>query len=243
MSAGVVAALKVEARTLGARAPRDDGLFTLRDGILLAIGGMGAVAAQAAARRLVTAGADSLISWGVAGGLDPALCAGTICLPSIVLSSDGQSFGTDLHWRELVGAAVMGRQPRLGGTLLTHHSAIDEVAGKAAVWRDTGAEAVDMESVAVAEVAAHHTLPFIAVRVIVDTAADTLPRVVMAASRAGDVSMARLLQGLVRSPGQLAPLLRLAARYRAAAGALASVAHSGALALPVFATAAQRRIA
>ena len=51
-----------------------------------------------------------------------------------------------------------------------------------------------------AEVAAAHTLPFIAVRVIVDTAADALPPAVVAASRAGRVQIARLVGGLVVAP-------------------------------------------
>jgi hypothetical protein len=86
-------------------------------------------------------------------------------------------------------------------------------------------------------------LPFIAVRVIVDTAADTLPGAVLAASSAGQVQIGRLLKGLARSPRDIGPLLRLALRYRAARRGLVTVAHSGALAPLEFAATAANRVA
>jgi len=97
------------------------------------------------------------------------------------------------------------------------------------VFRETGAVAVDMESLSIAEVAAAHSLPFVAVRVIVDTATDVLPRAVTAANRAGQVSMRRLIGGLALAPLELVALIRLAQRYRAAMRSLAAVARSGAL--------------
>jgi adenosylhomocysteine nucleosidase len=115
------------------------------------------------------------------------------------------------------------QRPVTGGKLLTSAQAIDAVADKAAAFRDTGAVAVDMESLAVAQVAAAHRLPFMAVRVIVDTAADRLPQAVMAASHGGQVRIWRLIGGLARAPVELAPLLRLARRYRIARRSLAAV--------------------
>ncbi|HEY0800976.1 MAG TPA: hypothetical protein VGD54_09030, partial [Steroidobacteraceae bacterium] len=74
------------------------------------------------------------------------------------------------------------------------------------------------------EVAAHHNLPFIAVRVIVDTAADKLPRAVVNASRLGSVQIGRLIAGLVLAPAEIAGLIRLAQRYRLAMRSLRVVA-------------------
>jgi adenosylhomocysteine nucleosidase len=111
-----------------------------------------------------------------------------------------------------------------GGVLLTSPQPIDAVADKAAAFRETGAAAVDMESAGVAEVAAAYGLPFIAVRVIVDTAADVLPRAVMAASRGGHVNIPRLIGGLAAAPLDLIALMRLARAYRAATRSLAAAA-------------------
>lgn len=242
-TAGVVAALAAEARTLGSLIRRGNGLFTVGDGTLIAVSGMGDAAAETAARALVDAGATALVSWGMAGGLDPALHAGTICLPSTVVSRDGEAIDIDQHWREILSAAISARRIVVGGKLLTSDRAIDDVAGKAAAFRDTGAAAVDMESLGVAKVAYSHDLPFIAVRVIVDTAADTLPAVVLAAGGGGQVRISRLLLGVVRSPRAIAPLLRLATQYRAATRALVAVARTGVLAPLAFAAVHPTRIA
>jgi hypothetical protein len=73
-------------------------------------------------------------------------------------------------------------------------------------------------------------VPFICVRVIVDTAADALPRAVVAASRAGGIDIWRLLGGLISAPGDVTALIRLARRYRSAMRALRLVARAGSLA-------------
>jgi adenosylhomocysteine nucleosidase len=226
---GVVAALDAEARTLGPAARRADGLALLRDGTLLAVSGIGGSLAAAAAGSLADAGAQCLMSFGLAGGLDPALIAGAIVLPSEVVSRDGLRFATAADWREQLKSAIgrrsiAQRQPVISGTLLSSAAAIDSVADKAAAFRETGAVAVDMESLAIARVAAARGLPFIAVRVIVDTAADALPRAVVAASGGGPVNIGRLIAVLAIAPGEIVALLRLARRYRAATRALAAVA-------------------
>ena len=221
---GVVAALEAEARTLGPAVHRRDGLSSLSDGTLLAISGMGGALAALAARSLVDAGAAALMSFGLAGGLDPTLSAGTVVLPSEVISRDGARFLTSAAWREHLSGAIARERPVAGGALLTCSGAIGAVADKAAAFRATGAVAVDMESLGVAEVAAAHNLPFIAVRVIVDTAADALPRAVMAASRGGRVNIRRLIGGLAVAPLDLIALIRLARAYRAATRSLTAVA-------------------
>lgn len=241
--AGVVAALSVEARTLGSLTRRRDGLWSAHDGALVAVSGMGCTAAGLAARALIDSGAGGLVSWGMAGGLDPHLQAGSICVPSAVLSRDGARFPTAERWRNALMAAIGARCPVVGGELLTSVVAIGDVAGKAAAFRETGALAVDMESLAVAQVAVACEVPFVAVRVIVDTAGDALPPAVMAASRDGPVRISRLVLGVARSPLQFAAVLRLAHRYRTATRALVTVARSGALAPLACGAASRTRIA
>jgi len=235
LTAGVVAALDIEARSLGSRTRRRDGLYEVGDGTLVAVSGMGGAAAVGAAGALVDAGATALVSWGLAGGLDPRLQSGTICLPSVVVSRDGATFATDVHWREILAAAISQHLRVVSGTLLTSAAAIEDVAAKAAAFAETGAVAVDMESAGVAQIAASKRLPFVAVRAIVDTAGDTLPPAVLAAGTEGRMRFARLLFGIVRSPREIAAVMRLAQRYRAASRALGAVARTGALAPLAFA--------
>lgn len=191
-------------------------LALLGEGSLLALSGIGCVAAAAAAHALVDAGVSALMSFGMAGGLDPALKTGSVVIPCELLSMDGARYAACRVWREQVAAAVSPLCAVTEGNLLSSAHAIETPADKAAAFRNTGAAAVDMESSAVAEIAAKHNLPFIAVRVIVDTAYDVLPRAVVAASRAGRVRLARLVGGLILAPREITSLVRLAQRYRIA---------------------------
>jgi adenosylhomocysteine nucleosidase len=223
---GVVAALAAEARALGPVVKRIGDVGCLGDGTLLAVSGMGQAAAGLATGRLIEAGATALLSFGLAGGLDPELAAGSVVFPREVISRDGARFPTSVAWRERLTAVMLKQRPVAGGALLTSARAIDAVADKAAAFRETGAVAVDMESLAVAQVAARHRLPFIVVRVIVDTAEDVLPRAVVAASQGGQVRIWRLIGGLALAPAELFALIRLASRYRAATRSLTMVARA-----------------
>lgn len=224
----------------------------------MALSGMGGAAARQSARGLAESGVEALVSFGMAGGLDPSLVPGTVFLPSEVICADGGAvIATDECWREqlavrLAGEAsdpgapgASGAGPNAGrggpggnrtgllpavtrGRLLTTSKAVGTAADKAVLFHRTGAAAVDMESLAVAEVARGHGLPFIAVRVIVDAAADTLPRAVTAAAdNEGHLRIGRLLGALARTPGELPALIRLGQRYRAANRSLAAVARAG----------------
>lgn len=134
-------------------------------------------------------------------------------------------------WRERIVQSLEARWPVRQGRLLTSVRALGTVADKSAAFRVTGAGAVDMESFAVAEVAAAHGLPFIAVRVIVDTAGDELPPALAGvADASGQLSIGRLARSVVLRPANIATLLRLARRYRAARHSLHAIVRAGALA-------------
>jgi adenosylhomocysteine nucleosidase len=140
---GVVAALEAEARTLGPATRRRDGLASLGDGALLAVSGMGGDLAAPAARRLVEAGASALLSFGLAGGLDPALRAGRVVLPSEVVSRDGIRMQTSSEWRGHLGRAIAELEP-VAGALFSSVVPVSTVEDKTRLFRETGAVAVDM---------------------------------------------------------------------------------------------------
>lgn len=224
---GIVSALPAEARALGPVAPHGAELRRLDEGALLAVSGMGQAAAAAAARRLVLAGAGALASFGMAGGLDPTLICGTVLLPDEIALEGGvvpDILPTSKGWRQRLRAAMPGSCIVCGGRLLTSRQPIARPDAKAAAWRHTGAIAADMESAAIAQVAGQAGLAFIALRVIVDTAADELPAAVIAASAGGSLRVGRLIAGLLRAPADVGALIRLSARYRIATRVLATVA-------------------
>jgi adenosylhomocysteine nucleosidase len=231
MKLGIVAALVAESRSLAPAARPGGRPAILADGTLLIVSGVGLAAATDGARRLLTAGARALLSWGLAGGLDPALAPGTLVLPREVISPEGRVFLTTAVWHERVSDAIAASHRICCGRLLTCREPLGSTAAKALAFRETAAVAVDMESSAVAEVAAVEQLPFLVVRAIVDTARDAVPQVALQAASAGQGSLRfdRLLAMLARTPGELPALIRLARRYRSASRALSAVAASGAL--------------
>jgi adenosylhomocysteine nucleosidase len=211
---GVVAALEFEARSLGA----------VSDGSLVRVSGVGAANAARAARELVAAGVGALLSWGVAGALDPALGCGAVLLPAEILGPASaaalplQRLATCRSWRERVAAALQAHAPLSAGALLTSALPVATAASKARLFRDTRAVAVDMESAAVAHVAAEHALPFITLRVILDTASVSLPGSVMRTLEPVNAGRSGLWRAaaLTSAPADWGALLRLAAAYRAA---------------------------
>ena len=197
---------------------------------MLAVSGIGGPAASLAASALVDAGVAALMTFGLAGGLNPALAAGSVVLPAEVVARDGTRFATSGAWRERLSAALSVHCAVLGGVVLSSDRSINSPQEKASAFLETGAAAVDMESVSVARIAAEHQMPFICVRVIVDTAADALPRAVVAASGAGRVQIGRLLGGLIVAPGDVPAMIRLAQRYRCAMQVLKLVARTSSFA-------------
>jgi adenosylhomocysteine nucleosidase len=230
---GIVTALAAESRALGRLAPAGACLATLADGSRVAVSGVGRAAAADGARRLIESGVTALISWGMAGGLDPVLGAGTLLLPGEVISAEGERFLTAREWRTCLARAVAAWRTASDGALLTCAEPLGSPADKAAAFLATAAVAVDMESDAVAQIAARHRLPFLAVRAIVDTADEALPPALTeAVVTAGTMRGPQMIGALLRSPGEMAALMRLAWAYRAARRTLIAVARSGALAPP-----------
>jgi len=235
---GIVAALTAEARTLlpvqPARVSAVGGsaIHILRNGDLLIISGMGSAAATQAARTLVAAGARALLSFGLAGALDPALAAGAVLLPAAVTDGAGTVHAAYDPWRERLAALQLahGNTQALivEGALLSVAEPLTTAQGKSQARARTGAVAVDMESFAIAQVAADQGVKFAVARVVVDTAADSLPGVVLQATDVrGEVDYRRLASGLLRRPPELLALLRLAQRYRVAMRSLRALAAAG----------------
>jgi nucleoside phosphorylase len=227
---GIVAALTAEARTLGPLRSTPDrthalAISTLRDGNLLIISGMGPQAAARAAAALVAAGADGLLSFGLAGALDPQLPAGAMLLPDAVTDGTGAVHRTCAVWRERLAARAGAES---GGTLLSLAQPLLTPLAKSAARTRTQAYAVDMESFAIGSVATQAQVNFAVARVVVDTAVDSLPASVLRATDAqGVVNYPRLVSGLLRSPLELFALLRLASRYRMAMGTLRKLGRQG----------------
>jgi hopanoid-associated phosphorylase len=180
------------------------------EGIVVACGPGPRRVAQGIAALVAGAPAGTfagIISFGCAGGLDPALASGACIVPDAVLTDHGEC-ATDAAWTR----ALRARLPQARAGLLRGIDApLASAADKARLWRDCGAGAVDMESHAAALAARRHGLPFAACRVVLDPAWRGLPGCALAALREdGGTDVAALLRALATAPGELGPLAALA---------------------------------
>jgi adenosylhomocysteine nucleosidase len=175
-----------------------------RLGLPVAVGGGTTDGAHAAACSLMTAGASALISFGLAGGLDPALRPGAIIVPTTVIACDDR-FATDVNLSRILGGVT-------DDVVLGADAVITSVAEKRRLHQRTGATAADLESGAVARVAAARGVPFAVLRAICDPAERALPPAALAALDVrGAIGVWRVAASLVARPGQLPGLLALAA--------------------------------
>lgn len=163
--------------------------------------------------RAIAAGCRGLLSFGVAGGLASGLRPGTCVVASDIVSEAGR-LPTDPRWLRNLLHTIPGA---FRGVVLGSPVPVVCATAKAALWRQTGAHAVDMESHIVAQAAAAHGLPVATIRVIADPAHRSLPGCALAGMRAdGRTDAIAVLRSLRRQPTELPALLRTALDARAA---------------------------
>ncbi|MGF1608303.1 MAG: hypothetical protein ACFCUQ_02825 [Kiloniellales bacterium] len=194
----------------------------------LACAGADTARAKAGAERLLAEGATALVSFGIAGGLDPALAPGALVLPEAVLTPGGEQVAVDAFWRQRVVASFAEGGGRVcAGLLLGSAAVIADRTTKAARFGASGAIAVDMESHAVAEVARQAGVPLLVVRAIADPAERALPAIVLGSIGANGEPRGGLVAGrLAIRPWQLPALLRLRQDARQALAALGALARA-----------------
>jgi adenosylhomocysteine nucleosidase len=207
---GVITGSRVEARCLQAIQGR------------IACSGADAGWARRQAERLA-AEVAGLVSFGLAGALAPDLKPGDLLLPEEVIAADHSCLATDPAWRQrlmrLAGAG--GRPDRLLGS----DALVETPAAKAALHRSSRAIAVDMESHAVGLTARGAGLPFVVIRAVADPANQALPAAARGALDAeGRVRAPAMAAALLRHPGDLPALLRLASQSGAGLRTLRRVA-------------------
>jgi len=183
----------------------------------LQLSGIGAQQTRRTAEALVAAGAQALVSWGVAGGLAPSLQAGHLLLPRSVQVSPNIIYGTNSPWRQRLIRHLEGKLPLSCAALAHTEKPLASPGEKTALYRQTGCIAADMESAAIGEIAASANLPFLIIRAIADPAFTGLPSTALQAlDRTGRLQGFALVTNLWRYPHEWLALWQLAGHFRAA---------------------------
>jgi adenosylhomocysteine nucleosidase len=181
---GVVFALGIEAGGLVdllQGVVRIDGAsFSAREGglkgrrIVVVESGVGAEAGARATEALIQGHEPRwVISAGFAGGLHENLAQGDILMADEIVSASGQNLFIEFPFDR---NSIASERRLHVGRLLTSDRVIADAAEKAALGHRHEALAVDMESLAVAEVCRRENARFISVRIISDAVGHSLPK-------------------------------------------------------------------
>ncbi len=198
---------------------------------LLARTGVRVIVGGGQARRLsddldaaLAEGASSILSFGLCGALDPALRVGDLVVASAVLAG-GESITADEAWSTRLADLIPGaRRGMIAGADLM----VPDPTSKSALFRASGAVAVDMESHIAARLASRRAVPFAALRAVSDAAGRVLPPAAQAGFGSdGRPDIAAVLRDLLRDPAQLPALIRTA---REAGHAMTSLSRAATLA-------------
>jgi len=213
---GAVVGLAIERTILRARLPA----FRRPADLWILSAGASPERAETLADTLISRGATALLSFGIAGGLDPAVRPGAVVLADEIILPDGTRLGADIAWADRVAAAARDMTPHrapIAGTARMLTSA-DQ---KSELRRRTGAVAADMESHGVARAAARRSVPFLVVRAVADPAERALPQSAVAGlDAAGTVRPLATLAAIAADPRQIAALFEVATDTLTALAAL-----------------------
>ena len=224
---GLITGMKSEAALLYAAA--QDGSDPVCP--MIAVTGGDPLRAETAAREFATAGAAGLISFGIAGGLDPALEPGDLILAEGVRLPDEDVISTQASWRTAFAAAAAGTAD---GMIYGSDLAVSRTDDKARLFTDYGVRAVDMESHGVARAAREAGLPFLIVRAIADPADRTIPPAALAGlGPDGEQRPFAVMLAMLRNPAQVPALIQLARDAKTAMRRLAAAAPSVVNSAPV----------
>lgn len=149
-----------------------------------------------------------VISFGVAGGLDPSLKTGDVVVATEVMAGDARWLAGLSLTEDQIASIALGRRRVVRGLLAGVEEVVAASTCKAALHSETGAAAVDMESHIAAAYAAEADIPFAALRVISDPAHRALPVVARKAIKPnGDLDLLRIMGSVVRNPRTLRALV------------------------------------
>lgn len=186
---------------------RAEARLAARAGLAAICAGGDAARTAAALDRAIAQGASVLLSFGLAGGLAPALPPGTLIAASAVLGPAGERHTVDAAWQQ----GVCGVPGAVAGDILGGGAIAATALAKAALHAASGALAVDLESLIVARAADRRGLRCLVLRAIADPAGRDLPPAALIPLRPdGRPDLPPILASVLRRPAQIAGLAGLA---------------------------------
>jgi adenosylhomocysteine nucleosidase len=225
---GIVCALHRELAPLLDRCEKvrkySGGSFVFRGGrydqvrVAVVESGLGFARSRRATQALLDAHTPPwVLSCGYSGALRPEMRVGDIVVADSIVDAHGQELSVDLHM------PTEGRKGLHRGRFVTADEMIRTSREKQELAERHQAIAVDMESLAVAQVCRERGTPFLAVRVISDDlSADLPPEVLSVFGSTGTLRAGAIIGSLWKRPSSVKDLWKLREQANFAAERLAT---------------------
>ncbi len=222
---GIIAALPAEANCLTKKKLNVCSPVEIQQDIFLCLSGMGYDSARRSSQQLIELGIDALISWGLAGSIDVSLKSGDLLLARNVTGNE-QSWATHADWlNKLQIECQHSSFSTLNADIASVSDICASISDKKNLSLKSGAIAVDMESSAIAELAATNNIDFLVIRAIADDADTSIPDAVLKYTDSlGKPDPIPFLLSCLKKPGQLKDLIKLAKCYKQALKTLKHIA-------------------
>jgi adenosylhomocysteine nucleosidase len=204
----------------------DERSIAAGEGVDVVVGSANATVLRERLAKTDTTNIGAVYSFGVAGGLDPALRPGELLVSTGVAAQDAAAEvpairGAWMADRELLTAVqASALESALGKIreavfLGSDFEARDNPHASSATLREvSGAAIIDNESHIAAEFAHKHNLPFLAVRAVSDSVSRELPPAALIALKPdGSPNIPAVIKSLLLQPRQLPALVRTARDY------------------------------
>jgi hopanoid-associated phosphorylase len=225
---GIISALSSEGRCLTGNTIPVNKPVRINQYTVAMICGMGEDNARFAAQTLLKLNVSTLVSWGTAGALTENIHSGDLVLADSIIKNDGNKYSFDAEWNKYIINELCNTTLKIHQGMIAHAGQVLATAeDKKKLHDDTNALSVDMESLAIAQIANKEKLPCVSIRAIVDEASQCIPEAVIKNTDSfGRPSLFPLVSSLIRNPGLITGLIKLGLAMRAATTSLNAVARS-----------------
>lgn len=220
-------------RTLVVVGMEDERAIAAGDGVDIVVGSANAKILRERLSKVNTADISTVYSFGVAGGLDPALKSGDLLVSTQVVaqSTDIEQHNFKESWMadqnillkiQMHAAKADTVKIRKGIFLGTDFEARNNPQTNIQYFRErSGADIIDNESHIAAKFAKEHNLPFVSVRAVSDSVSNKLPpAALIALDDDGSPNGTAIAESLLNNPQQIPALIRTAWEYHKALHAL-----------------------
>jgi nucleoside phosphorylase len=150
---------------------------------------------------------------GTCGGLNPKLKTGDMFLATDIITDHQDHYPISMSWKSWLSDPTLLDPVKLG-VIYSSSRIIETPDDKADIFAQTQADIVDMESEEFVMQLKKYQQPGFVLRVVYDTAAETLPaKFLKLMSASGRINIGSLLWWLVTNPGKIPLLIRFGTQF------------------------------